>query len=120
MSLSTKELGAFGEQLAAEYLVDQGFVILARNWRSNSGELDIVALTEHTLVFCEVKTRRSTSRGFPAEAVTPAKLTHLRAAALNWLCEHKVSHHSMRFDVIAILATDLTSPKIHHIVDIGQ
>src|SRR5690606_2707639 len=71
-------IGEYGERLACEYLVGLGYVVIDRNWRCDQGELDIVAREGDCLVFCEVKTRRSTAFGPPVESVTPAKAARLR------------------------------------------
>ena len=80
-------VGAWGEDLAARHLVEQGMVILDRNWRCDLGELDLVARHEGTLVVCEVKTRRGEGFGSPAEAVTWRKAARLRRLAARWLDE---------------------------------
>jgi putative endonuclease len=109
MPISPRELGRRGEDHAAQYLVDLGWQIVDRNYHTRFGELDIVALDpERTLIFVEVKTRRSTYTGTPLEAVTPAKQRHLRRAALDWLAAHKPHVENVRFDVCAISAARYT------------
>jgi putative endonuclease len=87
-----KRLGALGERLAAEHLIRRGFRILERNYRTRSGELDIVAFDGTVLAFCEVKTRRHRP-GWPAalEAIGPAKRRQVRAMARSWL-HHRPDH----------------------------
>ena len=114
MQTSNQELGTFGEQLAAEYLLAEGYVILERNWRGKKTELDLIVRDHSTLVFVEVKTRRSLARGLPSEAVTPAKLTNMRRAALEWLAGHRVSHSGIRFDVVSIVLSS-ANPSLSHI-----
>jgi putative endonuclease len=96
-------LGRYGEDLAVEHLRRQGLRILARNWRCATGELDVVARDGAVLVVCEVKTRRTTAYGSPAEAVGPRKLRRMRELALRWLDEQEVFVPEIRFDVIAII-----------------
>ena len=67
-------LGRYGEDVAARHLIEQGIVVLERNWRCDAGEIDIVGRDGQVLVICEVKTRRGTGYGTPIEAVTPRKL----------------------------------------------
>jgi len=75
-----------------------------RNWRCRDGELDLVVRKARTLVFCEVKTRRSLSFGSPAEAVTAAKRARIRRLAARWLAERSVGVPGrIRFDVVAVL-----------------
>ncbi len=71
-------VGRYGEKVAAAHLVEAGWTLLDRNWRGTRGELDVVALDGDVLVAVEVKTRRGTGFGHPAQAVTPAKLGRLR------------------------------------------
>ena len=73
MTDQRKKLGDRGEDAAAAYLERSGMTVVERNWRCPTGEIDIVALEGETLVLCEVKTRRSTKKGTPEDAVTPAK-----------------------------------------------
>ncbi len=115
MHLSNIELGKIGEDLASVYLSDVGFEILDRNWRSSRVELDIVAKDDDTLVFCEVKTRRSSRYGLPSEAITAVKLAHLRTAALHWLGSHRTGFSGIRFDVISILYSDENTSQISHL-----
>ncbi|MER7006333.1 YraN family protein [Dactylosporangium sp. NPDC000555] len=96
-------LGGFGERVACRYLVSQGLVLLDRNWRSRSGELDVVARDGADLVFVEVKTRRGTRYGRPAEAIVPAKVRRLRALALMWLAANHARGERLRFDVVSVL-----------------
>ncbi|MFG2036827.1 YraN family protein [Dactylosporangium sp. NPDC048998] len=96
-------VGGFGERVACRYLVSQGLVLLDRNWRSRSGELDVVARDGADLVFVEVKTRRGTRYGQPAEALVPAKVRRLRTLALMWLAANDVRGERLRFDVVSVL-----------------
>ncbi|WP_146252006.1 YraN family protein [Xylanimonas oleitrophica] len=82
------DVGRRGEQIAAERLVEEGYTVLARNWRGTGGELDLVAVHGGTLVAVEVKTRSGDRFGHPAEAVTPRKLARIRRLTGQWLHEH--------------------------------
>ena len=66
MAQAKDAVGAYGERVAARWLSDAGMLVLDRNWRCASGELDIVARDGDTIVFCEVKTRRTQRFGVPA------------------------------------------------------
>ena len=83
-------VGRYGEKVAAAHLVEAGWTLLDRNWRGTRGELDVVALDGDVLVAVEVKTRRGTGFGHPAQAVTPAKLGRLRRLTGEWLATHDV------------------------------
>ena len=105
--INSRELGRLGEDYACQWLRQRNWRILARNWRSRFGELDIIALDpEATLVFVEVKTRRTGRFGSPEQAVGPRKQTHLRRAAVQWLISHdrdpNARHRGTRFDVISL------------------
>ncbi|HEX4760716.1 MAG TPA: YraN family protein [Thermoleophilaceae bacterium] len=105
-----RALGGRGEQLAAEHLMRAGYVILARNFRTRFGELDLVAADEHCLVFCEVKTRIAGTRRGPAgplDAIGPRKRAQVRAMAREWLmhssAQTRPRRPELRFDAIGIL-----------------
>lgn len=108
-------LGRDGEDLAADHLRRAGLAILDRNWRCAAGEIDIVARDGSALVVCEVKTRSSTSYGWPAEAVTPRKLRRLRELALRWLDERQIYVPEIRFDVISIMRPPHGRPTLEHL-----
>ncbi|GAA1484455.1 YraN family protein [Brachybacterium fresconis] len=102
--MSTADLGRAGEDLAAEHLVACGWQIIERNLQLSQGELDIVALAHTTLVFVEVKTRRTFVTGVPQAAVTTAKLRRLRRLAGEYLMERSTPHRDVRIDVVAVHA----------------
>jgi putative endonuclease len=125
LSQSRQELGRWGEAHAAEYLVDQGYTIVARNERTPYGEIDLVAQkvygptaesheSQEMLVFVEVKTRTSQSFGYPEEAVTPRKQINLISAAQHYLQEHPDLDLDWRIDVISIERYPDRAPIIHH------
>lgn len=97
-----KKLGKAAEDLAAAYLAVNGFNVLARNWRCSHGEIDIVARDGDTLVFIEVKARRSDRCGRPEEAVTRSKQERLRTLALGFINATGNSAPTYRFDVLAL------------------
>lgn len=97
-------LGRTGERLAAEHLERLEYRVLARNYRTRFGELDVVALDGQTLVFCEVKTRREGS-GHPWAALHPAKQARVRRMACEWLVSVRDRPRSddLRFDAIGVV-----------------
>ncbi|WP_332460600.1 MULTISPECIES: YraN family protein [Bifidobacterium] len=116
--INSRELGRLGEDYACQWLRQRNWRILARNWRSRFGELDIIALDpEAILVFVEVKTRRTGRFGSPEEAVGPRKQTHLRRAAVQWLISHdrdpSARHRGTRFDVISLSVKSDPGRNIH-------
>lgn len=115
MTKSSHLLGAHGEQLAEEFLLENGYVILDRNSRTSKKEIDLVVRDGNVLVFCEVKTRRSNQHGHPVEAVTPKKFAHMQTAALEWLAHHHIRHSGIRFDIIGILINGTKIVELTHI-----
>ncbi len=95
-------LGAQGEALAAKYLVEKGLRIVARGSRDRLGEIDLVALDGKTVVFVEVKTRRSGDAGHPADAVDARKQRKLTTLAVSYLKRQGLLGSAARFDVVAI------------------
>jgi putative endonuclease len=97
-----RDLGAFGERLAAAHLEAKGYRIRARNFRCREGEIDIVAEDGACLVFVEVRTRRGDALGGPAESVTVAKERRVISAAKAYLQEHSDLPQDQRIDVVAV------------------
>jgi putative endonuclease len=97
--MSTSSTGRHGEDLAAAWYETNGYRILDRNWRIRAGEIDIVAADRDTVVFCEVKTRRSLSHGSGAEAVNRRKQRKIRELARAWLQASDTRFADVRFDV---------------------
>jgi putative endonuclease len=94
--------GAIGERLAKDFLEKSGYRIIETNYRCPEGEIDIVALKEETLVFIEVRTKRSRQFGRPEESITSAKKARLRALAAHYGQTHDNLPPSQRIDVVAI------------------
>jgi putative endonuclease len=114
MTKVTQRLGEWGEKVAAEHLVAEGMVVLDRNWRTASGEIDIIARDGDAVVFCEVKTRRSLAFGDPSEAVAGLKSKRLRVLAMQWLALAKIRPCEVRFDVVKVIVSRSSGPLINH------
>ena len=117
-----KLLGAFGEDLACEYLRRHRYKIVGRNFSCRFGEIDIIAQNRRYVVFVEVKLRRDASHGEAREFVTRRKQQRVITTAELWLSRHRTTLQP-RFDVIEIYAPEglLTKdPEIHHIEDAYQ
>lgn len=100
-------LGRWGEERAARHVRRQGWKILRRNFRApGGGEVDLVCRDGDTLVFAEVKTRRSEEMGRPLDAVDERKQRLIRQGALHWLRLLDLPDITFRFDVIEVLAAD--------------
>jgi len=100
-------LGTWGEERAARHLKRHGWKILRRNFRApGGGEVDLVCRDRNTLVFAEVKTRRSEEMGRPLDAVDRKKQRLIRQGALYWLRLLEMPDITFRFDVIEVVAAD--------------
>ena len=117
MAAADTKLGPWGEALAAEFLRRRGYHIVATNYRSRYGEIDIIAENAEYLVFAEVKLRRTAHFGAAREFVDLRKQERLRATASMFLEEHETALQP-RFDVIEVYAPDGVNSKkvmINHI-----
>lgn len=112
-----KKLGEEGEEIAVAFLKGRKYAVLERNFRCKCGEVDIVARDGKTLVFVEVKTRRSQVFGPPQASVTPFKQRQIAKAALAWLASKKMQDAPARFDVVAIILREHEVPRIEHITN---
>jgi len=111
------ELGTWGEELAAQYLVKKGYTIIERDWKSGHRDIDIIAIDGDVVVFVEVKTRRNRLFTEPEEAVDYMKLRNLRAA-INHYVKFKRIDHEIRLDVITVVGMPQQGePDISHIED---
>lgn len=95
------ETGKRGEEQAAQFLQERGFVILEKNWRHGRLEVDLIGLDGDMLVLVEVKTRADLRHGLPEEAVTRKKERHLLEAAERYL-DLKKRENEVRFDIVSI------------------
>jgi putative endonuclease len=115
MTRATDGVGSYGERMAVRHLVAEGLVLLDRNWRCSAGEIDIIAREGDVLVFCEVKTRRTTRFGTPAEAVVATKVRRLRRLAAQWLAATGLSPREVRFDVVSVLPQHKGACRVEHL-----
>ena len=104
--------GALGEELAARYLIGNGFVIRDRQWTHRRLEIDIIAENDALIIFVEVKTRSSKKYGSPLEAIDSSKESRILEAAEAYI-ETKDIDKTIRFDCIAIVLSD--PPEITHL-----
>jgi putative endonuclease len=102
MQTPTQQYGKKGENDAVQYLKKNGYRILERNYRTQLGEIDIIARDEKTIVFVEVKARRSTRFGHPKWAITPGKKRNMSMVALHYLKSTQQNKAKARFDVVTI------------------
>ncbi|MCF6179388.1 MAG: YraN family protein [Geopsychrobacter sp.] len=114
MTQARLNLGAWGENQAVAYLQRQGRMIVARNFTTPVGEVDIIASSKKELIFIEVKTRRTNAYGTPAEAVGVRKQRQIIRTAQWYLTAHK-SRLQPRFDVIGVMPDDEGGAHIEHL-----
>lgn len=109
-----KTTGDRGEQIAAEYIIKNGFRVLERNYRYKRAEIDIIALKNEQLIFVEVKTRTGSFFGNPEEAVDEKKAEMIMMAANHYIFENSWDM-DIRFDIISVLMNP--NLKIYHFED---
>lgn len=115
MTRHKKTLGNWGESIAADHLPKAGYRILAQNYRCPMGEIDLIALCHDTLVFLEVKTRRSQNFGTPGESVSYRRQQRFVKTALHYIKETRRYNLSLRFDIIEILIQSPEEYTLNHI-----
>ncbi len=116
MSHSRIKVGKIGEALVIKHFKAQGYEIRAQNYRTRSGEIDLIVQRGKRIAFVEVKTRRSSKFGVPQAAVTPAKQKQISKIALNYLQTHNLLDVPCQFDVVAVvLSWKFELIKLHHI-----
>ncbi|MCL4539780.1 MAG: YraN family protein [Bacteroidetes bacterium] len=103
---SNKVLGAKGERLAAEFLSRRGFEIVERNFRYNRGEIDLIARRGNLIVFCEVKTRKSSTYGSGEDSVDARKQAQIRKVAEGYISARNLEENEFRFDVLVVDVRD--------------
>lgn len=103
-----RRVGNQKEELAVNFLLEQGMQILERNYFFSGGELDIIAKDKEYLVFVEVKYRKNTGYGFPSEAVTATKQKKMILGAKKYMYERRIAYDTpCRFDVISICGEEI-------------
>jgi len=103
------EAGLYGQKTAEDYLISKGYVILERNFRTRTGEIDIIAREEPSgyIVFAEIKYRADTGYGFPREAVGITKQQKIIETAMHYIAINESDNCDFRFDVIEVLGKEL-------------
>ena len=114
MSRQRQHIGKAGEKTVARYIKKKGFKILEQNFACPVGEIDIIARDKETIVFVEVKTRRSLSYGSARLAITARKQKKISMAALYYLKSTHQMDQRARFDVVTVLAAG-EEQEIDHI-----
>ena len=96
-------VGRCGEQAAVDHLEKHGMMILARNWSSRLGELDIIAKNQREIIFVEVRTTTSRHFGFGYQSVDKRKQQKVRRLATQYIQQNQLWNQSIRFDVISVM-----------------
>ncbi len=110
--MNNRAVGAKFEQNAAEFLQENGYQILAKNFRCRIGEIDLVAKAEGYLCFIEVKYRSDTGKGYPAEAINYNKIRKITRTAEFYMLLHKLPQNTpCRFDAVVILNREISLIK---------
>ena len=105
--MNKRKIGSFYEDVVCEYLLNQGIEIIEKNFRCHFGEIDIIGREKNTLLFIEVKYRKNDQYGMPQEAVTEEKKRVICKCATYYCMKHSYAV-SIRYDVVAILDTQIT------------
>lgn len=114
--INTREIGTYGENIAMEYLLNQGYRFLSKNFTTGFGEIDIIVMKEDLICFVEVKTRYSRNFGLPAHSISISKQRKIKKASLYYISKKKLFDLNLRYDVIEIyLNYNDDSFKINHI-----
>ena len=114
LQIAPRELGGWGEWVALKHLRKLGWDIIARNWKGSQGEVDLIAYDGPSLVFLEVKTRRSPTSWPPEESVDWKKERKLDELAFEFLLRHEIAETPVRIDVIAVETADLREFVLRH------
>lgn len=112
-----KKIGKEGEDRATEYLEKQGYIILNRNYVTNSGEIDIIAKDKNEYVFIEVKSRTTNKYGIPVESINKDKMNHILISSQYYICRNGLNSEFIRFDVIEIYMNN-KKININHIKNV--
>ena len=112
MSASSQQLGQTAEAMAAHYLQNEGFSIMARNYRYQRAEIDIIAQKDRLLIFVEVKSRSNDRFGHPETFVTPHQQALICTTAEHYIISQDWCH-AIRFDVIAIQISNHQAQLTH-------
>ena len=112
MTLARQLLGLVGEDLAARELASRGYAILERRYRTEYGEIDIVAQDGDTLVFVEVRAKATAEFGTAAESITDVKKRKVTRMAVDYLSRRNIANRPCRFDVVAVDDALSESPQV--------
>lgn len=113
---SHNDLGRWGEEVAAQYLVSRGWYIRHRDWHSGHRDLDIVAIDGDmsVLLIVEVKTRTSATMGSPDAAIDSQKRCNIISAAEHYVRHYHLTNLDVRYDTVSVIGTPDTGYTVEH------
>jgi putative endonuclease len=110
--MNNRQIGAMGEDIAKNYLIENEFTILEQNYRNKIGEIDLIAKKNNEIVFVEVKSRNNLNYGYPSEAVNMKKQFKILNTSKVYISSNKLNNSRLRYDVIEVYLKD---NNINHI-----
>lgn len=113
--MNTSDFGKKGELYARDYLERKGYSYVVGNYKKAHGEIDLIMKDGDTLVFVEVKSRRSRRYGEPVEAVNPRKQVHIKYCAQMYVLDRRIQEKRIRFDIVEVMASPSGVIKFRHI-----
>lgn len=118
MKKYNKSIGSYGESLARDFLINNGYNILDMNYSNRYGEIDIICRSNNLIIFCEVKSRYTNSFGSPMESVTYYKQKQIIKLSQIYLLCKKYHNYNVRYDIIEIIFNNTNASfKLNHIKD---
>lgn len=111
--MKNTDIGNIGEDIALNYLLNKGYILLCRNYRQFIGEIDLIMQDENQLVFIEVKARKSVKYGYPRDFVTKNKQRKILDTACLYIQENNLENYQPRFDVVEIYLSE--EKRVEHI-----
>lgn len=113
-----RAIGSYGEEIAKDYLIKKGYILLDRNYRNRYGEIDIICKFKDIIIFIEVKSRYNTLYGLPKESVTYFKQKRILNLCNYYLISRNLFNYNCRFDVIEIYFNNINNNfEINHLED---
>ena len=113
-----RAIGSYGEELAKDYLVKKGYILLDKNYRNRYGEIDLICKFKDIIIFIEVKSRYNTLYGLPKESVTYFKQKRILSLCNYYIITKRLFNYNCRFDVIEIYFNNINNDfKINHLED---
>ena len=118
MKSYNKDIGSYTENIAATYLLSNGYSILDRNYRNKFGEVDIICQKDNIIIFVEIKSRYTNSFGSPLESVSCHKQKKIILLSKFYILYKKLSDFNIRYDVIEIYLNHLNNTyEVNHLED---